>query len=737
MSDAMVRATIDPATAVTAGCVGTWRLRFEAGLQGCAAGTVLRVGTDSDTDWGVIQFDDPAAAEYATVDAPDGVDVAARTVGVKGFQVEIGDRGLAAGEAISVTLGDTSGGSPGSRAQTFRESRRVFRVSVDPGGGGEPVVLDDSPTVAVIGGEPVRLVVVAPSEVPPGEPFRVLIKAEDAWGNASDGYRGTVTLSAESIALDKTTVTLADGDAGACWVQGATALVVGVHTITAADESAGLAGESNPVCVAEHMGECRLHWADPHGGQLVDREKFADFFAHARDVAGIQFAGFQRNADVLDTQDLQVQQDVELQFHQPGEFIAIPGYEWSGKTWDGGHHNVYFRRHHQPIHRNAPAETPESVDETTELHHVQDLYAHYRGQDVIITPHVGGEHSDLEHHDPTLEPGVEIVSSHGAFEWMRRDALARGYQLGFLGGSDSYTGRPGDDRPGHQIRRYSKAGLTGIYCRGVTLEDFFEAMRARRVYATTGARIVAKVEADGHLMGSQFSTSESPEVAVAVAGTASLESVELFRDEERLARWDEAPAGDPGRVRVLWQGSSRQTSYSGVVWDGTITVDGGRITGTETLRFDSPRSHVVEATGTSVRFHAWGCGYRMGLELDIEGDESTRIEVSVATRVITGPAYGGFGSSQPRRISLAPAERACLTAGLGELAESTRTLDLGVRDRQIDIGLAPVHGPRQATLVFRDEDPRAGLNPYWVRVVQVDQEMAWTSPVWVDWVAPL
>lgn len=737
MTDSSLLTSIDPAGPVIAGMVGTWRLTCTSGGEGLAAGSVIRVGTDSDTDWGVPQFDDPAAAEYATVVSPEGVDLAIRTVGVKGFQLELGAGGLPAGQSIEVVLGDTSGGSPGSRAQTFRETSRVFHVTVDPGGTGAWTHVEGSPQVAIIGGDPVALVVVAPSEVPPGEPFRVLVKAEDRWGNASNVYRGTVSLDCEGIALDQQELTFDETDGGARWVEGATVLLPGVHTIIARDDEADLLGESNPVCVAEHVGEHRLYWADPHGGQLVDRDKFGGFFAHARDVAGIQFAGFQRNADVLDKQDLQVQQDEELRFHQPGEFIAIPGYEWSGKTWDGGHHNVYFRRHHQPIHRNAPAETPESVDVSTELHHVRDLYAHYRGQDVIITPHVGGEHSDLAHHDPTLEPAVEIVSSHGAFEWMRRDALARGYRLGFLGGSDSYTGRPGDDRPGHQIRRYSKAGLTGIYCRGITLEDFFEAMRARRVYATTGARIVAKVEADGHLMGSQFSTSETPEIAVAVAGTAALESVELFRDEECLASWGEAPAGDPGRVRVLWQGSSRQTSYSGVVWDGTVTVDGGRIDGTRTLRFDSPRSHVVEATETTVRFHAWGCGYPMGLELDVDGDDATRIEVAVGTQVITGPAYGGFGSSQPRRISLAPAERFRLNGRLGELGESSRRLDLGVRDRQVEIGLAPVHGSREATLVFRDEDPRPGLNPYWVRVVQVDQEMAWTSPVWVDWLSPL
>ena len=733
MSQPILTTTIEPASDVVAGSIGTWTLRFQAGEEGLPGNSTIRVGTDTDTDWGVPQFDDPGAAEYATVTAPGGVDVAARTVGVKGFQLEIGPSGLPGGGEISVVLGDTSGGGPGSRAQTFREQRRVFSVTIDHGQGVESI--EESPELRIVGGEPARLIVVVPSELPVGEPFRVLVKAEDAWGNASDGYRGTVRLNGDGVALENDTLSFTESDGGAGWIDGATGEQPGVVRLTASDEDAGLQGTSNPACVVEHVGEQRLFWADPHGGQLVDREKFAGFFEHARDVAGIQFAGFQRNADVLDEADLVTQQDVELQFHQPGRFIAIPGYEWSGKTWDGGHHNVYFRRHHQPIHRNAPAETPESVDESTELHHVRDLYDHYRGTDTIITPHVGGEHSDLKHHDPTLEPGVEIVSSHGAFEWMRRDALAHGYRLGFLGGSDSYTGRPGDDRPGHQQRRYSKAGLTGIYCEEVSLESFFEAMRARRFFATTGARIVAKADIQGHGIGSQFSTRDNPVIEVDVVGTAALESVELFRDEELLDRWDNAPAGNPNRVRVLWQGSSRQTSYSGIVWDGTIRVHGGRIADTGTLRFDSPRSHLVETTESLVRFHAWGCGYRMGVELDIEGDESTRVEVSVATQAITGPAYGGFGSSQPRRISLAPAERATLVGRLGELAETTRTIDLGVRDRQLDLGLAPVHGDCEAHCTFRDERPRAGINPYWVRVVQVDQEMAWTSPIWVDWMA--
>lgn len=147
---------------------------------------------------------------------------------------------------------------------------------------------------------------------------------------------------------------------------------------------------------------------------------------------------------------------------------------------------MYFRRHKQPVRRNPPAEAPQSVETASELAHIRDVYQAYRNTDTIITPHVGGEHSNLTWHDPTLEPAMEITSSHGSFEWAIREIIERGYQLGFLGGSDCYTGRPGDDRPGHQSRRYAKSGLTGIYTRDVTLDGFFEAMQARRVYATTG-----------------------------------------------------------------------------------------------------------------------------------------------------------------------------------------------------------------------------------------------------------
>jgi hypothetical protein len=41
-------------------------------------------------------------------------------------------------------------------------------------------------------------------------------------------------------------------------------------------------------------------------------------------------------------------------------------------------------------------------------------------------------------------------------------------------------------------------------------------------------------------------------------------------------------------------------------------------------------------------------------------------------------------------------------------------------------------GKRAASFTFRDTDPLPGTSYYYVRVIQDDEEIAWSSPVWVD-----
>ena len=213
-------ATLNPGTPVVAGSIGSVQLQFQAGEAGIAVGGGFRIYTDSDSDWGTAQFVDPAAAEYCTVQSPQGVSTAVRTTGVKSLRIAVAGRALEAGETITLSFGDTSCGGPGTRAQTFVEEQRFFWVDVDIVGDENWQTLDDSPSLQIIADETVKLCVTIPSMTVVDEEYRVLLKAEDRWGNPVESFRGTVNFQCDGITFPTDSVTFSEADAGSCWIEG-------------------------------------------------------------------------------------------------------------------------------------------------------------------------------------------------------------------------------------------------------------------------------------------------------------------------------------------------------------------------------------------------------------------------------------------------------------------------------------------------------------------------------------
>jgi hypothetical protein len=731
------RAALTPLKNVVAGEVGTWTLTFVVGEVGLAPDGRVRVYTDTDTDWGTPQFTDSAADDYATLEGPDRSLLHVLIEGHRSLLIVNDGRALESGEEVALTLGDRTLGSRGSRAQTFQEDNHFFRVSVDPTGGGTFTDLSDPPSVRIIGGEPATLVVLTPSLVEVGERFDVLLKVEDAWGNPTTALSGVVDLHAEGVQLPLESYDLGAGGEGIARLRGCRCAHEGEYRVNACLQGIGLQASSNPLLCVEKHGSYRLYWGDPHGGQLVSSEKIPRFFQFARDVAFLDFVGYQRNDHQLSNQDWAAQQRAERSFYAPFSFVPLPGYEWSGSTEAGGHHNVYFRRHGQPIHRCRTGSSGSQTERV--LPHIRDVHDFYRGADVILTPHVGGNHADLSFHDPLLEPAIEVVSTHGTFEWFLEESLRRGHRMGVVGGSDGYTGRPGAEYPGRQDRRFAKGGLTASWAEDLTLEGVFDALRARRSYATTGARVLIQFDADGHMMGEEYDASTPPAFSFRVSGTAPIESVELFRGLDRIAVFPKHVQRTENRIRIAWEGASGASSYSGVVWDGVLQVRGTTIRSSRTLRFDSPRSSVRLEGSQVLRWHSVACGYRSGIEIEVgEASDSVELELRAHTEVITRPQFGGRGALSAvrtplRRTSFAPAERVATTVRVADLAEGPRVLELGALARRIVVSLAPRPGPSSVVESdIRDDAIESGLNPYWLRVTQQDLEMAWTSPIFVN-----
>lgn len=715
-----------------AGSYGTWSLVYRAGTAGVATGGSLRIITDSDTDCGWPQLDDPTAPDYVSVEAPPNAGAVTRIASHRELAVDVLGVPIAPSEEVRVHFGDRSGGSPGFRLQTFLEAKRFFTVQVDAYGRQEWHALPECPYLSIVGEDAEGFAVTAPSDAVAGEPFSLLIKAEDRWGNPAMGYRGRVKVAASGLEIPVTEVEFDAEHNGVRVIEGCTVTESGVYRVLVRDDERDIQAQSNPVTAWEEPPEFRLYWGDPHGGQVQDPNKIPDFFDYARDVSGIHFAGFQRNDHAWSNDAYRIQQSHEVSHYEPGRFVPLPGFEWTGTIAQGGHHNVYFRRFNQPIRRSNHMHLEDLSDVDTDLTHVTELHRHYKGTDTLITPHVGGGAADLSYHDLEVEPALEVTSTHGSFEWFLRESLERRHKMGFVGGSDCYTGRPGDDRPGYQLRRYAKGGLTGLYARELTLEGIFEALRSRRCFATTGVRIRPTVNADGHVMGSEYSTSCPPRVAVDVHGVGPIETVELFRGLDLVHRYEASPGSLPSRIRILWQGASMNASYSGVIWEGVLRVKRGSLSDMHKLRFDSPRSQAAIDQGQA-HWTSWTCGYRSGLSLGLDAGEDTEIEVLLSTSVIANASYGGHGDYPPNRINTAPADRLRFSASLSELVEGPKVLNLGPVDRKVTLSLDPEPGPEHVKFEVTDDEPEPGLNPYWVRIVQSDQEMAWTSPVFVDY----
>jgi hypothetical protein len=250
--------------------------------------------------------------------------------------------------------------------------------------------------------------------------------------------------------------------------------------------------------------------------------------------------------------------------------------------------------------------------------------------------------------------------------------------------------------------------------------------------------MLCSVDVNGLPMGAEVATERPPTFSGLIAGMAPLEAVEVYRGLERVYCHPLDLQPRRGVLRVLWEGAARRTSYAAVLWDGHLTLGGGATLGgpIETLRFDSPRSWAEPDGDAGLRWHSVTCGYRSGVLVPLDGlGEDATVELVLETSLATMSAFGGFGDEAPKRISYTPMETVRCRVTPAELDAGPVTLDLGPLDRRVALSWAPGSSLRDLRFAYTDPAPQPGINPYWVRVIQQDQEMAWTSPVFVDYVA--
>jgi Protein of unknown function (DUF3604) len=410
------------------------------------------------------------------------------------------------------------------------------------------------------------------------------------------------------------------------------------------------------------------------------------------------------------------------------DFVALLGYEWHSSEF--GDYCLIF---------------PDDQREPFLPNHVDKLLDFSQEKNALAIPHhvgykQGWRGANWKFFRPKVSPVVEVFSEHGCTESDRapyamlrhsnggrstantiQPQLARGLRFGFVASSDDHRGYPG---------AYGE-GVVGVWAEELTQKALFEAVWARRTYAATGDRIVLDVHLNEQPMGSELQAVADRQIDVRVEGQDPIERLELVRNGRVIKRYFpedhfEGPVALPGRVKCRLQygwGPWAALALGRVCnWDLTVRLKGGRFLRPtacfqsapfgeklrDRLRVVSPTEIHLESQTT--REQCYAEDPTKALVLDLEGSADAELTVQLRK----------------------PAEQV-VKARLGDLLNDNVVTFTGVFTSESFI-LHRLTAPEEWTATVRWQDRRRkvkGCDWYYVRVVQHNGHMAWSSPIWV------
>jgi len=437
---------------------------------------------------------------------------------------------VVAGQPVTITYASTI-------APQVAETEALW-LRVNGEAPAQPVLLVTTP------GPAVRLRLLAPSSAKPGQTFDLLIVSLDEHGNVSNS------------AFENQLVRRDDGV-----ILAQNLRFTGAVRVPASIPKEGIyryrmdGRLSNAIRVSKQPKG--PFWGDLHVHSRLSHDACgADPLGYARNASGLDFAAVADHVESLGPEG--VRQIIEWagQARQDGRFVPILADERNPHAWTG-HHNLYAASQ-SDYEANAPVPGKPSPFNPQEPGGPPPDPARL----MIIPHHTGicfGSRSDGATgsaidwgaaQDYGLRPVMEIYSHHGqselyapqhilAYEFNRmrnperrcnvsvpgpyyaQDHWKAGRRIGVIASSDAHNGQAG--RP--------HGGIAAVFAPGLSERGVFDALRARRCYATTGERILLDFDADGLAMGQAGARPMDQPLRIALCawGTDTLITLEILR----------------------------------------------------------------------------------------------------------------------------------------------------------------------------------------------------------------
>ena len=722
----------------TADAMGTITQTYVVGDEPIESGGGFVLARHFMTNFGDWQTREPSEANYITISSDNNkVSFVATTrpmAGMHGgfrtqretltFRVASGT--LEPGDIVTFTYGDTSQGGPGMRMPTFSSDRMPLPIYVQLHRNGDLMSLPIQP-IKVVGSEIAGVHGFAPSIVKPNEVFEVSVRGQDAFYNRA---RGAVpnwqVLLGEEVWLDITTT-------GAITVVETSIGEPGVYYPTIRSSDGSITGRFNPILVTDEERP-RIYWGDTHG-----HSGFAEgvgtpdrFMTWARDDARLDYVTHSEHDIWMDDYEWEVLRENVINFTEEGKFIAYLGYEWTVYGPAGGHHNVLFR---SPLDR---VRVPSQFFPT-----LSKLYTGLRNaaksRDVVVIPHAH-QAGDYRLSDPELEPLIEIMSQHGNFEWFGRMYLDQGHQVGFTAASDNHLSQPGYSAPlGGSLSQ--QGGLGAILANEKTTDGIFDAMKNLQSYATTGDRIILDFDINGTTMGKRAVFSKDRKVSGRVIGTAPIRTISVIKNDAIVWEKNYYDRVDDKIVRedtfVLSFETDSQPINRGDNprgwrwWEGVLRVNNAELNSIQAIDANLPFQQVTVNEDGSAQIRTMTRGDSSSFLLKLDGvSRNTTLALDLVERRETGGAPPIY--RPPQRV---PAISFQLP--LRDMQNGVVGYDQQVDDYTDRVRLTRQREDTLNTVSFEFEDQGETQGDfYYLRVIQANDAIAWSSPVWIGGHAP-
>lgn len=648
-----------------------------------------------------------------------------------------------------ITLPD--GAAPGSRflfrfenvaMQTFEES--LFNLRFAMIRDDEVVGYLGDAFYEVVGSHKQFLRLIVPTCVEVGEPFSCQIVTCDRYGNKSgDPLVGLVfDLELEAEAGDLSFERVAyDADRRLHTVTGVRLEREGTFYIHAALYGApDVSGRSNPI-VARQTWEERIYWGEPHQHTYMadGRGTPTANYAYAISTSCLDFCAVTPHQEFTFAPGMlkipsPVQKGWEelveaAEAYNGPDLVTILGSEVSSLGRLSGHMNAYY----MDMDNRPELERLHSEAELPYGEHRLASYEEYlnvlerSNDEYLLLPHAhacgGPGRFDLPLR-PAYQTNVEICSVHGVFEEFYARWLEHGHLVGVHGGGDNHMTSTGNGIPGWHYPNTN--GLTGAYAPARTRQGIWDAFRERKTYAVTGnQRIYLGFSIDGHAMGSVASSDGGPrQVHVEVAGTAPVMKVELLRNGQVIHTY-RPPLAGRRHLRLAWTDNwcSRRVDDSQTT--GRFALAGGRLSLVSGLNLFHPTDSFVDEGGKIVFRSNGYSGITRGAIVEVSGDAAETLQFEIEDLHLGKRVLGETFSFSLQDLA----------------AHVDRPLDVEsrfvrpcfTRDPQrpeftLDVEWIDPRWPRVVEVNWQDVRSLPGY--YYIRVEQIDGNIAWSSPIW-------